>query len=103
MVIDGVYLNISDMENFIDGLYQGETPTLRVAFRYGGINERMQSYNYRDNMFEKGVSVVGSVADMNTDKNGYYDAFFGDEPYNVVLGLDFGAKGADGERVLAPA
>lgn len=87
----------------IKALKEGKAPVLRVAFRYGHINEDQMSYNYRDQVFEQGVSVVGRVADLNTEEDPYYNTFFGSQPYNVVLGVDFGYKGADGEMLLTPA
>ena len=88
-------------ESILDnGLHLG----IKVCFRYGDINDRMRSHNYRDDIDERGVSVVGRVADLNTKKSQYYDAFFGNgDNYNVVLGVDTGHKGADGEMLVSPA
>lgn len=85
-------------------LDENELPQVRVCFRYGDIRENMRSYNYRDNAYEKGVSVVGRVAKWNTKKSNYYESFFGDgNNYNVVIGVETDSTGADGEILLNPA
>ena len=92
------------VQSLCDCLLKGYTPKPVVAFRYGEIRGNQRSYNYRDNIFEKGVSVVGKVSEMNTKKSGYYDAFWGNgENYNIVIGYDIGERGADGEMLLTKA
>ena len=92
------------VQNLCDCLLKGYTPKPVVAFRYGEIRDNQRSYNYRDDIFEKGVSVVGKVSEMNTKKSGYYDAFWGNgENYNIVIGYDIGESGADGEMLLTKA
>ena len=99
------YMRSSDsVQSLCDCLLKGYTPKPVVAFRYGEIRDNQRSYNYRDNIFEKGVSVVGKVSEMNTKKSGYYDAFWGNgENYNIVIGYDIGERGADGEMLLTKA
>ena len=99
------YMRSSDsVQSLCDCLLKGYTPKPVVAFRYGEIRGNQRSYNYRDNIFEKGVSVVGKVSEMNTKKSGYYDAFWGNgENYNIVIGYDIGERGADGEMLLTKA
>ena len=99
------YMHSSDsVQALCDCLMDGYTPKPVVAFRYGEIRENQRSYNYRDNILEKGVSVVGKVSEMNTKKSGYYDAFWGNgENYNIVIGYDIGERGADGEMLLTKA
>lgn len=99
------YMRSSDsVQSLCDCLQKGYTPKPVVAFRYGEIRDNQRSYNYRDNIFEKGVSVVGKVSEMNTKKSGYYDAFWGNgENYNIVIGYDIGERGADGEMLLTKA
>lgn len=99
------YMRSSDSVQSLCGcLLKGYTPKPVVAFRYGEIRGNQRSYNYRDNIFEKGVSVVGKVSEMNTKKSGYYDAFGGNgENYNIVIGYDIGERGADGEMLLTKA
>ena len=87
----------------VENMMRGVTPQITVAYRYGRINDRMRSYNYRDQFIENGVSVVGRVADMNTVKSGYYSAFYDDEPYTVVIGAFNRDYGSDGEMLLTPA
>ena len=98
------YMHSSDsVQALCDCLMDGYTPKPVVAFRYGEIRENQRSYNYRDNILEKGVSVVGKVSEMNTKKSGYYDAFFGGSDYNIVIGYDINESGADGEMLLTKA
>ena len=99
------YMRSSDsVQSLCDCLLKGYTPKPVVAFRYGEIRGNQRSYNYRDNIFKKGVSVVGKVSEMNTKKSGYYDAFWGNgENYNIVIGYDIGERGADGEMLLTKA
>lgn len=98
------YMHSSDsVQALYDCLMDGYTPKPVVAFRYGEIRENQRSYNYRDNILEKGVSVVGKVSEMNTKKSGYYDAFFGGSDYNIVIGYDINESGADGEMLLTKA
>ena len=98
------YMHSSDsVKALCDCLMDGYTPKPVVAFRYGEIRENQRSYNYRDNILEKGVSVVGKVSEMNTKKSGYYDAFFGGSDYNIVIGYDINESGADGEMLLTKA
>ncbi len=89
-----------------DRLMEGEDPSkdIRVAFRYGEIPDEQRSFNYREQEFEQGVSVVGRVEDMNTSRHWLYDDLLGGESqYNVVVGLDTHYSGADGEMLLSPA
>ena len=86
-----------------ESILDGHTPRLTVAFRYGEVRDSDRSWNYRDNEQEAGVSVVGRVADMNTKRSGYYEAFFGDSEYNVVIGYDINKNGSDGEILLRNA
>ena len=98
------YMHSSDsVQALCDCLMDGYTPKPVVAFRYGEIRENQRSYNYRDNILEKGVSVVGKVSEMNTKKSEYYDAFFGGSDYNIVIGYDINESGADGEMLLTKA
>ena len=98
------YMHSSDsVQALCDCLMDGYTPKPVVAFRYGEIRENQRSYNYRDNILEKGVSVVGKVSEMNTKKSWYYDAFFGGSDYNIVIGYDINESGADGEMLLTKA
>lgn len=99
------YMHSSDsVQALCDCLMDGYTPKPVVAFRYGEIRDNQRSYNYRDNIFEKGVSVMGKVSEMNTKKIGLYDALFGnDENYNIVIGYDIGERSADGEMLLTKA
>lgn len=98
------YMHSSDsVQALCDCLMDGYTPKPVVAFRYGEIRENQRSYNYRDNILEKGVSVVGKVSEMNTKKSGYYDAFFGGSDYNIVIGYDINESGADGEMLFTKA
>ena len=98
------YMHSSDsVQALCDCLMDGYTPKPVVAFRYGEIRENQRSYNYRDNILEKGVSVVGKVSEMNTKKSGCYDAFFGGSDYNIVIGYDINESGADGEMLLTKA
>ncbi len=98
------YMHSSDsVQALCDCLMDGYTPKPVVAFRYGEIRENQRSYNYRDNILEKGVSVVGKVSEMNTKKSGYYHAFFGGSDYNIVIGYDINESGADGEMLLTKA
>ncbi len=98
------YMHSSDsVQALCDCLMDGYTPKPVVAFRYGEIRENQRSYNYRDNILEKGVSVVGKVSEMNTKKSWYYDAFFEGSDYNIVIGYDINESGADGEMLLTKA
>jgi len=87
----------------LGAIVNGKEPVYRIAFRYGDIPESGRSVNYQDNIWEKGVSVVGRVADLNIRKNNYYDAFWGKEDYNIVGGWDLGYTGSDGEMLLVYA
>jgi len=86
----------------INALAEGCEPVLRLAYRYGMIPESGDSYNYRDNYREDGVSTVGRCAEQ-VKRSSYYESFFGDQPYNVVMGWDFGGRGSDGEMLLVGA
>ena len=90
-------------EKLVSDILKGVEPEIVVGFRYGNVKEEGASYNYRDNVFEAGVSIVGRVRELNTDRDGYYEAFFGKQPYNIVAGLYTGRHGADGEMVLSAA
>lgn len=91
------------VQELFEALHKGSDLTLSVCFRYGAIKDDFRSYNYRDKIAEKGVSVVGHVSELNLDRSFYYEAFFGNNPYNVVIGVETGEKGADGEILLTPA
>lgn len=91
------------IEILINAIRKGISPSIVVAYRYGEINERERSYNYRDEIFEQGISVVGRAEELNTNTNKYYELFFGEQPYNIVVGVYAGNRGADGEILLTPA
>ncbi len=99
-VSEDLFFSNDRTQDVFYGLHDGFTPQLTVAFRYGNVPDSGRSFNFRDQETEPGVSVVGRVADMNTTKSGYYDSFFGDEVYNVVIGWYSGHRGADGEMLL---
>lgn len=92
-----------DVMILFEAIYSGAKPKLSVCFRYGDIRENQRSFNSRDDIFENGVSVVGHVKDLNTNRSNYYQAFFGNSSYNVVIGVENGYRGADGEILLSPA
>ena len=92
-----------DVMILFEAIYSGAKPKLSVCFRYGDIRKEQRSFNSRDDIFENGVSVVGHVKDLNTNRSNYYQAFFGNSPYNVVIGVENGYKGGDGEILLSPA
>ena len=91
------------IEILINSIRKGIIPSIVVAYRYGDINERERSYNYRDQIFEQGISVVGRVSELNTNIDKYYELFYGEQPYNIVVGVYSGNRGADGEILLTPA
>ena len=91
------------IEILINSIRKGIIPSIVVAYRYGDINERGRSYNYRDQIFEQGISVVGRVSELNTNIDKYYELFYGEQPYNIVVGVYSGNRGADGEILLTPA
>ena len=91
------------IEILIDAIRKGISPSIVVAYRYGEINERERSYNYRDQIFEQGISVVGRASELNTNVSRYYESFFGKEPYNIIVGVYAGNRGSDGEILLTPA
>lgn len=85
----------------VSAIKKGIKPELKIAVRYGDIRPQQESYNYRDQVFEKGVSTLGSLKDYKP--SAYYKTFFGDKPLKIIIGLDVGNKGADGEMLLTPA
>ena len=91
------------IEILINSIRKGIIPSIVVAYRYGDINERERSYNYRDQIFEQGISVVGRASELNTNIDKYYELFYGEQPYNIVVGVYSGNRGADGEILLTPA
>ena len=91
------------IEILINSIRKGIIPSIVVAYRYGDINERERSYNYRDQIFEQGISVVGRVSELNTNIDKYYELFYGEQPYNIVVGVYSGNRGGDGEILLTPA
>ena len=91
------------IEILINSIRKGIIPSIVAAYRYGDINERGRSYNYRDQIFEQGISVVGRVSELNTNIDKYYELFYGEQPYNIVVGVYSGNRGADGEILLTPA
>ena len=98
--LDSIVDARAGMTGLVNAIKKGIKPELKIAVRYGDVRPEQKSYNYRDNRFEKGVSTLGSLKDYQP--NAYYNAFFGDQPLKVVIGLDVGNKGADGEMLLTP-
>lgn len=88
-----IYYMVKEMIN-------GEEPEIVTAWRYGKVPERGTSYNYRDQEYERGVSVLPYEGGK---ESAYYKAFFGGAPLIRVRGIDFGYKGSDGEPLLFAA
>jgi len=88
------------MSSMVRGIYNGAEPEIVTAWRYGKVPERGTSYNYRDQEYERGVSVLPYEGGK---ESAYYKAFFGSAPLIRVRGVDLGYKGGDGEPLLFAA
>ena len=88
------------MYYMVKEMINGEEPEIVTAWRYGKVPERGTSYNYRDQEYERGVSVLPYEGGK---ESAYYKAFFGSAPLIRVRGVDFGYKGGDGEPLLFAA
>lgn len=100
MISDLCYQYPPYMYDMVKEMINGEEPEIVTAWRYGKVPERGTSYNYRDQEYEKGVSVLPYDGGK---ESAYYKAFFGGAPLIRVRGIDFGYKGSDGEPLLFAA
>lgn len=80
------------------GMAGGDEPRWVLAVRIGKIPTEGRSYNFADQRFERGVSVLQIVGEDRED-NGTFDMFNGGER-RWVAGWVVG-RGSDGEPVLA--
>ena len=96
--------SVSSKAFFDAGLLGYSKPKMVFAQRIGLIRDIGKSYNYRDQRWEKGVSVLG-VYEGNKFKNqndGSYEVFSNGKKY-IVAGLRISNTGADGEPLLVKA
>ena len=96
--------SVSSKAFFDAGLLGYSKPKMVFAQRIGLIRDIGKSYNYRDQRWEKGVSVLG-IYEGNKFKNqndGSYEVFSNGKKY-IVAGLRISNTGADGEPLLVKA
>jgi hypothetical protein len=101
------WLDVDDQgQVFIEGVLGNKKPELVIARRRGMIPEHGTSKNLRENIQEKGVSVIEVLKPENQNKGGQYDITLFDKPDNYVIGwmLDpYNTTGGDNEPLLRGA
>ena len=101
------WLDVDDQgQVFIEGVLGNKKPELVIARRRGMIPDHGTSKNLRENIQEKGVSVIEVLKPENQNKGGQYDITLFDKPDNYVIGwmLDpYNTTGGDNEPLLRGA
>ncbi len=80
-----------------------DMPIVTTGYRYGNAPESGRSYNYADNVHEKGLSMAGVDAPLDHDWEKTISALFvkGDRPKKAFQGWhDPDIRGSDGEPLL---
>lgn len=81
-----------------DEIVQKRKPEFKIGWRYGKIPEEGQSYNYKDDIKEPGVSIMQTLGGKKLE--GTYEMFNYNPIISWVAGFDIDKKGADGEHLF---
>lgn len=88
---------------FKAGFYNKDMPEYKTGWRYGDIPERGKSYNFRDQQFESGVSVMFLDGESPSSGAKLYEIFNKNNRKLQHVGGWYVGKGSDGEPILVDA
>jgi hypothetical protein len=81
-----------------DETIQKRKPEFKIGWRYGKVPDGGQSYNYRDEIREPGVSIMQILGGKKLE--GSYEMFNYNPVISWVAGFDIDKRGADGEHLF---
>ena len=84
---------------FEEGVESDTLPIWTVGWRYGNVPQSGQSYNYRDNRSEPGISMM-QVEGSADEPDGSFELFNSDLPRVRLNGWLSARTGSDGEPLL---